>query len=93
VLKLHGQTIELRGFHPEVRPLVGDLRSDAFEQGPQTAQLMCKGVRRWRPAALDKKSLRDFQAIRCARDRAPAAPDAGHRIVEEMPELPIERNT
>ena len=40
--KLDAQSIELRGFHRKVHPLVGDLRSNASEHAAKTAQLRCK---------------------------------------------------
>jgi hypothetical protein len=90
-VKLHAQPIELRGFHRKVHPLVGDLSSNAFEHVSKTAQLMSKSGCRCSCAALDKKSLRDFQVVRRTRDCAPGAVDSGDRIFEQMPHVPIDR--
>jgi hypothetical protein len=91
-VKVHAQPIELRGFHRKVSPLVGDLRSNAFEHVSKTGQLISKGGCRCSCAALDKKSLRDSQVVRRTGDCAPAAVDPGYGILEQMPHFAIDRN-
>jgi hypothetical protein len=81
-VKLHAQPSELCAFHRKVHPLVGDMRSYAFEHAQKAAQLVRRGGCNRTRTALDKTSLRDSQVARRAIDGAPAAVDPGHRIVE-----------